>query len=74
MSARPDDVMAAAKKAAEAHTNLNIYAAVQALMEGSLIYGGRHSASLKIIAICKKEQQRELRLYDAALARIGGAK
>lgn len=58
------------KKAAEAHSNLNTYAAVVALMEGGLIYGIRHAAATKIIRICKQEQQHFLRVYDGLLAQI----
>jgi hypothetical protein len=56
------------KEAAEAHTNLNLFAAIQALLENGLVYGGENAAAAKIIAICRKEQNRQLAIYDAASA------
>lgn len=56
-------------QAMRAHTDLNTFEAVVAIMEGGCIYdAGSHAAVSKIIAICRKEQQRLLRKQDAALA------
>jgi len=61
------------RDAVEAHTNLNTFACVQALLEGGMIYG-HNAAANKIIAICKKEIIRQLNIYDAAIesAKRGG--
>lgn len=53
--------------AARAHSNLSTFAAVEALLEGGVVYGDVPAAR-RIIEICKKEAQRQLRLYDAAIA------
>ena len=50
----------------ESHTNLNAYGAVIALMEGGMIYGGRHAAARRIIKIARAEQQKELALHNKA--------
>ena len=54
-------------QAAQAYTDLNIFAAVEALLEGGCVYttSGQAMAD-RIIALCKQEQQRQLRAYDAA--------
>lgn len=54
------------KDAVEAHSNLNTYAAVVALLEGGTVHGGRHGPASRIIAICKKAQQDELIRFDRA--------
>lgn len=74
MDERTVDVLA--RRAADAQSNINAYAAVIALLEGGLIYGGRDRPADRIINICKKAMQSELCHFDramAALARIGGA-
>lgn len=58
------------RAAITAHTNLNVFAAVVAILEGGVIYGGDNAAARKIIAICKKEQERQLAKFDAALIRL----
>lgn len=59
--------------AAEAHTNLNIFAAVVSLLEGGHLYssGACHTATSRIIRICKAEEIKWLAEYDrnVALAR-----
>jgi hypothetical protein len=67
------DVRAAAKVAAEAHTNLNTWGAVQTILESGLLYGKtrKHAAARRVIATAKTEQQKWLCVYDSALARIG---
>ena len=59
-----------ARQAAQAHSNLNIYYAVIRLMEGGLIYGGRHKTADRIIKLCKEQTARELTLYDAAIGNL----
>ena len=56
-----------AEKAAKAHTNLNMFACVAAMLESGCIYPVSHSANAtaqKIIKLCQAEQQRQLRIYD----------
>jgi hypothetical protein len=57
-----------------AHCNLNIFAAIAAILEAGVIYGGENSAAKKILAICAKEQQRQLQLQDKAVAAIAATK
>jgi hypothetical protein len=53
------------KKAAQAHTNLNMWAAIQAIIEGGCFYGNRpHKACSRILKIIKAERERELLEYD----------
>lgn len=57
------------KEACQAHTNLNIFAAVVSLLEGGHLYGcDNDAAAQRIIGICKREQDKCLRRYDHALA------
>ncbi|HEU4589391.1 MAG TPA: hypothetical protein VFS13_00670 [Steroidobacteraceae bacterium] len=60
----------AAVRAAEAHTNLNLWGSVIALLEGGLIYGGRDEAAQEIVDMCKAQQQAELKIYDSNLAKL----
>lgn len=62
------------KAAMDAHANLNIFASIAAILEGGVIYGGENAAAKKIIGICNKEQQRQLRLQDKAVAAINARK
>jgi hypothetical protein len=55
------------KSAMDAQSDLNIFAAVQAILEGGTIHGSNATAR-KIIALCKSECQRQLRLMDKAVA------
>jgi hypothetical protein len=61
-----------AQEASEAMSTLYVLSAVQELLEGGTIHGGKEGAEAtktKIIALCKKEQQRQLRRYDIAMQR-----
>lgn len=58
--------------AAEAHSDLNAFAAVVALMEGGLLSSNCTKAALRVIAICKTEQTKALARYDRAVAKAGG--
>jgi len=58
--------------AAKAHTNLNSFAAVQAILECGVIYASSTNANItaqKIIKICKAQMQKELSAYDDAVAK-----
>lgn len=58
-----------AVEAARAHTNLNTWGAVIALLENGLLYPGHsHAAVNRVIAIAKAETQRHLKQYDRARA------
>jgi hypothetical protein len=60
-----------AKLAAKAHTNLTMWAAIQALLESGCMYEGvNFTVGRRVIAIAEKEQQRHLTQYDSALAKI----
>lgn len=57
-------------EAAHAHSTLNVFGAVVALLEGGLIYDGSGTGArtaAKIIAICNAEGQRQLKRYDKAV-------
>lgn len=57
------------KQAAEAHTNLNVFASVVSLLEGGHLYGATSDRTAqRIIEICKAEQDRCLARYDSAVA------
>lgn len=56
-------------EAARAHTNLNTFAAIVAILEGGCVYGPEsQKAASRIIALCKAEQGRCLARYDRARA------
>lgn len=59
----------AAKEAARAHSDLNIFAVVVSILEGGHLYlpTSRRAAN-KVIRICKDEQQKRLRDYDRAVS------
>jgi hypothetical protein len=59
----------AAKTAASHHTTLCLLEAIVKLAEGSDMHHSTYRTRQRIIAACKAEQQRQLRRYDAALAR-----
>lgn len=56
------------KMAAEAHTNLNTWGAIIALLESGLLYGdtSEHRAADRVIKIAKREAQKFLNQYDVA--------
>lgn len=62
------------KAAMDAHANLNVFAAIAAMLEGGVIYGGENAAAKKIIAICLREQHRQLALQDKAVVAINRIK
>lgn len=57
------------KRAAQAHTDLNVFASIVSILEGGHIYMSESKeVAAKIIRICHAEQQSWLRDYDAAVA------
>lgn len=63
------------KEAAEAHTNLNVFASVVSILEGGHLYGAASDrAAQRIIEICKAEQSKCLARYDRALALSNGTR
>lgn len=59
------------KEAAEAHTNLNVFASIVSILEGGHLYGCHSDRTAnRIIEICKAEQSRCLARYDAAVAAL----
>lgn len=51
------------------HSDLNIFAAIQAILEGGVLYTqpGQRMAE-RVIKLCKQAQQAQLRAYDKANA------
>ena len=67
--AKHDDAVIAA---AQHHSGLNIFAAVIAMLEGGTVYTREGIAGRDhVIKLCKKQTQKQLKLYDAALRRAG---
>lgn len=58
--------------ASVARSDLNIFAAVMALMESSLVSSDCYAAEARIVKICKAEQSKCLSRYDAAIKKAGG--
>lgn len=57
------------RDAMHAHTDLNTFGVIVAILEGGCLY--RHDsqpAAMRIIKICHKEMQRLLKAQDAAIA------
>lgn len=50
--------------AMDAHTNLNVFSAIEDML--TIVSGDNKSAS-RIIKICRAEQQRQLKLMDCAV-------
>ena len=50
----------------QAHTNLNIFATIEAILEGGVVYpvGTANTTAQKIIRLCSAERGKQLRLYD----------
>lgn len=67
-----DPVRVAAKNAAEAHTNLNFFGAVLAMLEGGLVYGNDSNSAKatarKMVTLCKTEMGKQLTIYDKQVA------
>lgn len=59
------------KAAVEAHADLNIFAAVVAILEGGTVSASAQPDDFKVIALCNSAQQKCLRRYDRAIAALG---
>ncbi len=58
-------------EATECHTDLNIFAAVQRILEGGCLYTNSGDATAgRIIKLCLAEQQRQVRRYDKIMAKL----
>lgn len=55
------------EKAVKAHSDLNIFYAIIALMESSLVSPDCYGAESMVVRICRRETQKCLVRYDAAL-------
>jgi hypothetical protein len=56
------------KEAANALSDLNIFYAVIALMDGGLVHSPSHAAAARIVKLCRSEGGRCLKRYDHAKA------
>jgi hypothetical protein len=59
-------------EAARALSDLNIFAAVQVLMESSLVSPNCRAAEARIVQICRTEQAKCLKRYDRLVKEAGG--
>lgn len=59
----------AVNEAADARSDLNIFYAVAALMESSLVSAPCYRTEARIVKICMAEAQRCLRRFDRAVAK-----
>lgn len=64
MSKQPDFV----KEAAVALSDINIFYAVIALMDGGLVHAPSHATAARIVKLCRSEGGRCLKRYDHAKA------
>lgn len=62
-----DKEFRAAEAASKAHSDLNIFAAIVALLEGGTVSTESDRVAQRIIEICQKHQAACLRRYDRAL-------
>jgi hypothetical protein len=61
------------KEAAEAHTNLNVFASIVSILEGGHLYGAASDrAAQRIVEICKAEQDKCLGRFDRAVSLTNG--
>lgn len=60
----------AAKEAASHHTTLCQLDALATIAQGSDMHHTAQRTGERIAALCRAEQQRQLKKYDAALARV----
>lgn len=64
-----------ARRAAYAHSDLNTFGSIVTILEGGHLYMNRSEAAAKaIIAICKRQQQACLEIYDDAVTDSKGGK
>lgn len=62
------------KKAVYAYSNLNTFGVIASILENGHLSGPQSQSAERILAICQKEMQRQLKLYDAALDQIEKAR
>lgn len=60
------------RAAMNADKDLNIFGAIIAILEGGTI-SGSNAAAKKIVDVCHKEMQRQLRILDKAVAAVNSA-
>jgi hypothetical protein len=59
-------------KAVKYYSDLNIFAAINTILEcGCLYTASGKCLAMKIGKLCQAEQQKQLRAYDAAIDRLG---
>lgn len=63
-----------AREAARAHTDLNIFAAVAAMLEGGTVSADAQPYDFRVITICQQAEQQCLRRYDRAIAALAKVK
>jgi ABC-type arginine/histidine transport system permease subunit len=57
--------------AANAHTNLSVFAVVKGVLESGALYGaGEQAAAAHISKLCDQAMQRQLKVYDKEVAAI----
>lgn len=56
--------------AMRAHSNLNIFGAIESLLTSGALSGCESQATKRIVVICQKEMQRQLKLIDRAVENI----
>lgn len=59
-----------AKAMVQAHTDLNIFAAIVAILEGGTVSADAQPDDFKIIKLCQRAQAKCLRRYDRAHAAL----
>lgn len=60
-----------ARDAAVHHTTLNTFASIVQILEGGTVYDpAAYKAAQRIIKIAQQEEQRQLRKYDKAMAKL----
>lgn len=67
-----DDTREAIKAAAVAMSDLNVFYAIIAILEGGTIHAKSHNAANRIIGICHSESSKRLAEYDLATAQANG--
>lgn len=62
------------KAVTEAHTDLTVFAAIVAILEGGTVSARAQPDDFKVIALCQRAQQKCLRRYDRAVAALSHIK
>ena len=58
----------AIQDAVHAHTNLNTFGLIAAMLEAGALYGEQNKTAEKIIALCNKEISRQLEIYESCVS------